>query len=92
MNYEECINEVDGTPMLVLSMKKRSTGWNNLTKFRKELVEMLEGVELTFMGNTVTTFRTPYLHDANRTYIITWSEVEKLMREGTLTVHSYHDC
>lgn len=99
MKYVERINDIDGTKMMVLSIpptmtvsSKRKPEWISMSAFVEAIKEIHEGAVFDFIGDRAVTFRTPYLQEDARIYIVVWSEVQKLMTEGEVVINSYRDC
>lgn len=86
MNVKETLDRTDGTNILVLQRSNLKETYNNLNTFSKAFSGCLDVTNLV-VRNHYMKFSTEACGD--RMYVLFWSDVCKLMRDGEATVYSY---
>jgi hypothetical protein len=82
--------DIDGVYKMVIE-KENNEDFSNMTKFRNAFKDATD-INISQVGNFTMKFTTPILEQKqpSRVYLIVWSDVCSLMRDGKTTVYSYN--
>ena len=82
--------DIDGTYKMVIEKENDKEDFSNMTMFRKAFEDATD-VNIGQVGNFTMKFTTPILEQKqpSRVYLIVWSDVCSLMRDGKATIYSY---
>lgn len=82
--------DIDGVYKMVIE-KENNEDFSSMTMFRKAFKDATS-VNIGQVGNFTMKFTTPLLEQKqpSRVYLIVWSDVCSLMRDGSATIYSYN--